>query len=268
MNSDRLLLHYERIADAPDAIARLRRFILDLAVRGKLVDTEFDWRSCTLGDVGAWGSGGTPTRTNPDFYGGAIPWLVIGDLNDGVVTQAETHITQAGLDNSSAKIVEPGTVLIAMYGSIGKLGVAGIRCATNQAIAHCRPDQSVVSTEYLLVLLCSLREDFLSKGQGVAQQNISQKILKAWPVQLPPLAEQHRIVAKVDELMGLCDRLEVARAGREAVRDRLAAASLARLNAPDPETFQADARFVLNALPALTTRPDQIKRLRQTILNL
>ena len=59
--------------------------------------------------------------------------------------------------------------------------------------------------------------------------------------------------------MGLCDRLEAARAGREAMRDRLAAASLARLNAPDPETFQADARFALDALPALTTRPDQIK---------
>ncbi len=88
------------------------------------------------------------------------------------------------------------------------------------------------------------------------------------PVPLPPLAEQHRIVAKVDELMALCDRLEAARAEREAARDRLAAASLARLNAPDPETFQADARFALDALPALTTRPDQIKQLRQTILNL
>ena len=68
--------------------------------------------------------------------------------------------------------------------------------------------------------------------------------------------------------MALCDRLEAARAEREATRDRLAAASLARLNAPDPETFHADARFALDALPALTTRPDQIKQLRQTILNL
>ena len=66
----------------------------------------------------------------------------------------------------------------------------------------------------------------------------------------------------------MCDRLEAARGSREAMRDRLAAASLARLNAPDPETFQADARFALDALPALTTRPDQIKQLRQTILNL
>ena len=68
--------------------------------------------------------------------------------------------------------------------------------------------------------------------------------------------------------MALCDRLEAAREAREATRDQLTAASLARLNAPDPETFQDDARFALDALPALTTRPDQIKHLRQTILNL
>ena len=68
--------------------------------------------------------------------------------------------------------------------------------------------------------------------------------------------------------MTLCDRLAVARAEREAALDRLAAATLARLNAPDPETFVGDARFALNALPSLTARPDQIKQLRQTILNL
>jgi type I restriction enzyme S subunit len=89
---------------------------------------------------------------------------------------------------------------------------------------------------------------------------------QAFPI--PPLAEQHRIVAKVDELMALCDQLEAARTEREATRDRLAAASLARLNAPDPNTFQSDARFALNVLPALSARPDQVKQLRQTILNL
>ena len=90
------------------------------------------------------------------------------------------------------------------------------------------------------------------------------------PFPLPPLAEQHRIVAKVDELMALCDRLEAARAEREATRDRLATASLARLNTPDPDpaTFQHDVAFALNNLAPLTTRPDQIKALRQTILNL
>jgi type I restriction enzyme S subunit len=99
-------------------------------------------------------------------------------------------------------------------------------------------------------------------------QNLNQSILLNLVVGLPPAAEQHRIVAKVDELMVLCDRLEAARAEREATRDRLAASTLARLNTPDPATFQADARFAFNTIPALTTRPDQIKQLRQTILNL
>jgi type I restriction enzyme S subunit len=103
---------------------------------------------------------------------------------------------------------------------------------------------------------------------GTTVQSLKYAEFEQQPFPLPPLAEQRRIVAKVDELMGLCDRLEAARASREATRDRLAAASLARLNAPDPETFQANARFALDALPALTTRPDQIKALRQSIFNL
>lgn len=279
MNAEQLLAQYERVADAPDAIERLRSLVLELAIRGRLTETEGRWIETTLGDIGEWGSGGTPLKTHPEYYNGDIPWLVIGDLNDGVVTAAETLITQEGLNNSSAKLIEPGTVLIAMYGSIGKLGIAGIRCATNQAIAFCIPRKEVVSIEFLFLLLRSLREHLLARGQGVAQQNISQKILKAYPITLPPSLEQHRIVAKVDELMALCDQLEAARAQREAKRDRLTAASLARLNTPDPpaspdgdasnqSTFQDDARFALNVLPALTTRLDQVKQLRQTVLDL
>ena len=135
--------------------------------------------------------------------------------------------------------------------------------------AHLRP-YARVHRDYLLQSFCAPFMIATSKTTGTRRSSISRirSRLTRFAVPLPPLAEQHRIVAKVDELMGLCDRLEAARASREATRDRLAAASLARLNAPDPETFQADARFALDALPALTTRPDQIKHLRQTILNL
>ena len=270
MNAERLLAHFERISEAPDAIARLRRFILDLAVRGKLVEPPRSWLECSLGDVGDWGSGGTPLRTKPEYYGGDIPWLVIGDLNDGLVTASATTITEEGLSNSPAKVVDEGTLLIAMYGSIGKLGVAGMRCATNQAIAFCRPYSDIVTGDYLFILLKSLRNELLLQGQGVAQQNISQKILKAHPVELPALAEQHRIVAKVDELMALCDQLEAARNQREQGRERLVAATLQRLNQPseDPASYRQDASFALQVLPSLTTTPAQIKQLRQTILNL
>ncbi|QYK45932.1 MAG: restriction endonuclease subunit S [Xanthobacteraceae bacterium] len=313
MNAERLLAHYEQIADAPDAIARLRRFILDLAVRGKLVPQDAgdepasellkriakekarlvktgearrlevgpvgpadapylipsNWKWTRLGSIADWGSGSTPPRDNLDFYGGGITWLKSGELNDKrALAGSEETVTPLAIEKGSFRINNPGDVLIAMYGAtIGKVAILAEIAVTNQAVCGCTPFEGI-SNQFLFLFLLSQRKQFHSASEGGAQPNIS-KVKIVWtPFPLPPLAEQHRIVAKVDELMGLCDRLEAARVDREATRDRLAAASLASLNAPDPETFQDDARFALDALPALTTRPDQIKRLRQTILNL
>ena len=105
---------------------------------------------------------------------------------------------------------------------------------------------------------------------GVGLQHITKPKLEAVVLTLPPLAEQHRIVAKVDELMALCDRLVAVRTEREMTRNRLVTASLSRLNAPDPDptTFQNHAAFALENITPLTTRPDQIRALRQTVLNL
>ena len=155
-----------------------------------------------------------------------------------------------------------------MYGAtIGKVAILAENAVTNQAVCGCTPFAGVFN-EFLYLFLLSQREQFRSASEGGAQPNISKVKIVRTPFPLPPLAEQHRIVAKVDELMALCDRLEAARTAQEATRDRLAVSSLARLNALDPETFQADASFALDALPALTKRPDQIKALRQTILNI
>jgi type I restriction enzyme S subunit len=123
----------------------------------------------------------------------------------------------------------------------------------------------LISARFLFEYLTAFKEELLvSQMMGTA--NVSLSIGKISDVPVPLVAPS--VQSKVDELMALCDRLEAARAKREATRDRLTAASLARLNAPDPDTFPDDVRFALDTLPAFTTRADQIKQLRQTILNL
>lgn len=201
-----------RLITKPQHVGPIRTAILDLAVQGKLNSRDStSWETTTLGNVGTWGSGGTPSTGNSDYYGGPIPWVVIGDLNEGVVSHTAQTITELGLANSSAKLVEAGTVLIAMYGaSVGKMGIAGVRCATNQAIAHCVPYSSLIERDYLFLLLRSLRASLIASAKGGAQPNISQTVLKGWSISLPPLADQRVIVAKVDELMAICDELEYA----------------------------------------------------------
>jgi type I restriction enzyme S subunit len=169
------------------------------------------WREVTLKDIGIWGSGGTPKRTEPKYYdGGTIPWLIIRDMNDSYVTKAETHITEEGLKNSSAKLIPKNTLLIAMYGSIGKLGITKIECATNQAIAFCIIDKNIVSQKFVFYYLLSMRQTLLEEGKGGAQQNISQTILKAFPFPLPPLKEQKQIAQKLDQVLARVERIKTA----------------------------------------------------------
>jgi len=174
------------------------------------------WATVVLKELGSWGSGGTPKRTDSRFYSnGTIPWLVIGDLNDGVVTHAQTYITEEGLLNSSAKLLPPNTLLVAMYGSISKLSITGIECATNQAIAFCTPDQEIIELRYLFYALKHSKNELIAQGQGVAQKNISQTILKAHQIPVAPRREQNRIADKLDSLLArvnaCSDRLDRVR---------------------------------------------------------
>lgn len=171
-----------------------------------LLPVGWEWK--TLGECFQWGSGGTPLRSHTDYYDGDIPWVIIGDLNDGIITETKTKITEKGLNNSSAKWVEPGSILIAMYGSIGKLGIAGRRLTTNQAIAFTSPDQVVL--QYLFYYLLGQRSALNQLGIGATQLNISQTILKAHPFPVAPYQEQQRIVAKIEELFSQLDAAEAA----------------------------------------------------------
>lgn len=262
--------HLPLLASAPDGIKKLRQLVLQLAIEGRITDSDkSDWTQTTLGDVGDWGSGGTPLKAHTDYYGGTIPWLVIGDLNDGLVTVAETHITEKGLANSSAKRVPVGTLLIAMYGSIGKLGIAGIECATNQAIAYCKVNSAIAECRFLFYFLRAIRSQLLSSGQGLAQQNISQKLLKATPIQLPPLAEQLRIVAKVDELIALCDRLESEQSDGESAHAQLVDSLLGTLRqSTDAEEVASNWQRIAEHFDTLLTTEGSIDALKQTVLQL
>lgn len=166
------------------------------------------WSWTKLGEIFHWGSGGTPLSTNASFYDGDIPWAIIGDLNDGVVNKTARNISDSGLTNSSAKWVEPGSILLAMYGSIGKLGIAGTRMTTNQAIAFTNPQS--INGKYLFYYLLKERANLLSLGSGNTQRNISQTVIKAYPFPLAPLPEQNRIVTKLDELFSKIDASEQA----------------------------------------------------------
>lgn len=163
------------------------------------------WEYKTLGEVAKWGSGGTPRAGTKTYYDGEIPWAIIGDLNDSYVSQTARNITKKGLEESSAKMVPVGAVLIAMYGSIGKLGMNTIPMATNQAIAFAIPKKDLVLQKYLFHYLSSQREVFLWSGKGATQQNISQTLLKAWEIPLPPLPEQQKIVEILEDQLSRLD---------------------------------------------------------------
>lgn len=160
------------------------------------------WEWLPLGKIGRWGSGGTPKRGNKAYFGGDIPWVKIGDLNDGVVTTTEESITDLGLANSSAKLIPPNVVLIAMYGaSIGKMGMTGVECTTNQAIASCDTFKDLVDPWFLFWTLRKLRKQFIGDGKGGGQDNISQTVLKKTHIAVPPKPEQLRIVNRLNDLL-------------------------------------------------------------------
>ncbi len=307
MTPERLLAHYERIADAPDAVARLRRFVLDLAVRGKLVPqvagdepasellkriakekvrlaktgeikrdkplpatsdpvVDFDipsgWAAAYLGDVSVCLDYRRVPINSTEREGrieGKVPENLFPYYG---ATQQQGWIDDYLFDGELVLLGEDGVPFFEPLRTKAYL-ITGKSWVNN----HAHVFQGILTSPRFLVHYLNVF-DYAGRVVGATRAKLNQAQAVVIPVALPPLAEQDRIVAKVDELMALCDRLEAARAEREATRDRVAAASLARLNAPDPDTFAEDTSFALNALPALTARPDQIKQLRQTILNL
>ena len=170
------------------------------------------WTEKAIGTFCDTGSGGTPSRDRAaEFYGGSIPWVKSGELRESVILNASETITEAGLTNSSAKLVPAGALLVAMYGAtVGRVGILGIAAATNQAVCHIIPKNGETDTRYLFHALQSKLPEFLSRSVGGAQPNISQEIIRRTSIPLPPLKEQRRIAAILDKADALRQKRRLA----------------------------------------------------------
>lgn len=225
-------------SDLLKAIDKAKSKILDLAIHGKLVpqdpndepaiellkrinpkfepcENEDDnnllpdsWCWTTLGSIGRWQSGATPSRLQKEYYGGEIPWLKTGDLNDGFIYEIPETITQKALVETSVKLNPTGSVLVAMYGAtIGKIGILTFPATTNQACCACS-DFYGIEQMYLFYFLLSYKDYFIMLGGGGAQPNISKEKIIGTKIPLPPKAEQLRIVAKIEELFAVLDGIK------------------------------------------------------------
>ena len=223
--------------DLQSTIKQAKNKILDLAIHGKLVPQDPNdepasellkrinpkaeitcdnghypklpkgWAMSTLGKIGTWQSGVTPSRLRKDFYGGDIPWLKTGDLNDGKITEIPEFITQKALEETSVKLNPIGSVLIAMYGAtIGKIGILTFPATTNQACCACVDYK--IEQMYLFYFLLANKAMFVAMGGGGAQPNISKEKIVSTLIHLPPLTEQQRIVAKIEQLFTILKTIE------------------------------------------------------------
>jgi len=318
MSPQRLLQHFDRIVEAPDAVPRLRQFILDLAVRGRLVEQDLSeepasallkphltiaaqqlpsnakrveqvpfalpsgwlWSRVRLIAIKT-GSGSTPRGGKSVYKSHGVLFLRSQNIyNDGLRLDEVAYIDHETHDRMKGTSVEPGDLLLNITGgSIGRctrMPDLPIEANISQHVAIIRLANSHMRDfMYRVVLLPFFQSFVINEQTGAGRGGLPKNRMDQIPVPIPPLAEQQRIVAKVDELMALCDRLEAAQSKREQRRDRLAGASLNRINQPAPSAegeaataFRDHARFHLNHLPRLTTRPEHIKSLRETILNL
>jgi type I restriction enzyme S subunit len=199
-----------------------------------------------LDDIAETTSGGTPNRNVSTYYGGEIPWIKSGELNDDLIETSEEYITDDGLKNSSAKIYPKGTLVVALYGAtVGKTGILAIDAASNQAVCAVFPRTDDVRNNFLYWFFRHKRPEYLSNSFGGAQPNISQKIIRETLIPLPnlelqdricgfldvvnqrqngqktldlpelpsPFNEQRRIIARIEELVGKVEEARGLRSG-------------------------------------------------------
>lgn len=217
-----------------------------------------DWHRSTLGEIARITSGGTPERSKPEYWGGDIPWVTTGEIQFNTITDSAERITQAGLQNSSAKRFPSGTLLMAMYGqgkTRGQVAKLGIEATTNQACAAIQL-QDHYDTDFYFQYLSSQYEEIRGLGNAGTQKNLSGGILKGVSVPVPPHREQRRIA----QILSTWDQAI-------ATTERLLANSRTQWNAllgltlhlpsanPDSSAATGNGGFPFSVQPGIPTLP-------------
>jgi type I restriction enzyme S subunit len=302
MSPTQLANYFERISDSPDAISRLRLFILDLAVRGKLVEQDCNdepvsaesvcigrerredaaplykipssWQFRNLRSISDQitdGEHATPPRIQEQ----QVPLVTAKNVRDGFMDFSQTDWVSFETATKAWKRCRPavGDILLVCVGATtGRLCVLREKrdMVLVRSVALIRPS-SITNVDYLALALRSpmVQSQIWEKVKVSAQPCLYLNRTNSLLIPVPPVPEQRRIVAKVSELMELCDQLEAAQRERESRQDRLTAATLHHLNnGASTGAFREHAYFYVNHLPRLTTSLVHIQQLRQTILNL
>ena len=249
-----LVLQDELVALLEHAKAAVMNQLFARGLRGEVQkDSEIGaipagWELATIDQHFSVVSGGTPSRGNDSYWaGGTIPWVKTTEVKYSVITETDEHITQAGLDGSAAKMLRPGTLLMAMYGqgvTRGKVGILGIEASCNQACAAMTPTDDDVLPQYLYHFLTSRYEAIRSLAHGGQQQNLNLDIVRKIDVPVPSTTDEQQEI--VDVLDALDRKIDVHRRKGD-VLDQLFKSLLHKLMTGEVSVADLD----LSALPKL-----------------
>lgn len=244
---------------------RRNKSLAEIAEEEKPFGLPVGWAFCRLGDLLlSIRSGGTPSKQNPGYWNGEIPWASVKDLRFGEpISETQDWITQAGLDAGS-ELAPAGSILICTRMGLGKIGEALIDVAINQDLKAVQLGAGI-KKQYFINYFKTLAV----VGSGMTVAGIKQDELLGFLVPLPPEVEQSRIVTRVEELMSLCDALE-AKGQLEATQHAQLVSTLlgALTTSATPEDLADNWQRVAQHFDLLLDRPQAIDALEQTLLQL
>jgi type I restriction enzyme S subunit len=197
-----------------------------LTGKRRLPGFEGEWEVFSLGSVASMNSGGTPPTGRDNYYGGGIPWVSISDMTSGgkFISETERSLSEAGLTNCSARRFPAGTVLYAMYASLGECGIAAIEVTTSQAILGIRPGSSL-HNEFLYYYLTWIHDRVKLMGQQGTQSNLNKRIVQGFTLKLPDRAEQiaiANVLGEIDQELDTIDlKLQKIRAMKSGMMQEL-----------------------------------------------